>query len=239
MAEDNETAREREIRAGKRLWLGNQAYVLGGAVALYVAGLLLPVVTGVRGFDVVAQTAAARDANIKLTEYVFAYLALVGVGVFTPLTLIFRRAALAMIAWVATAIGTFYAVLAFWLRQQRPGGEEQYSISGGFLLIVVAVVVCLVTYSMVTLRRSDDQRELARERAAAAASPDSEYEKRAAAVFRRGGGEGENPLLVDDRRARARARHGRGGEARSTAEGERPAGGDERRGDADRKSDEA
>ncbi|WP_304348597.1 hypothetical protein [Corynebacterium frankenforstense] len=195
-----ELARREKVSA-RHVELGGAYYVLLGATVVYFVTLLLPQATGVQGWQVVTFSDAAADAGVKLTEYVFAVLCLLGIGVFTTATLITRRTALALIAWMITTVGVAYSLLAVWLRLQRPGSEADVTLGVGTYLMILVVIVAFVAYAMTVLRRSPEQREIARARAET-----DDVDEVARAQREASRNPGANPLLVDDRRDRSRRR---------------------------------
>ncbi len=204
---------EMERTASSRLWLGTPGYVLAGAFVFYVVSLFLPQVTGVPGYKVLLFSDAAEQAGVKITEYIFAVCSFAGVGLFTGLTLALRRTAFALIAWMFSTVALVESLLAMWLRQTRPGGEEATGAGVGAYLAILAVLAAVVVYSLIALRRSPEQERIARERARADDLDEVGYAQRAALVRQQRRG-GENPLLVDDRRERAARRSAPRGEQR-------------------------
>lgn len=200
---------ELERKAAARLWLGTPGYVLLGAFVFYVVSLFLPQVTGVAGYQVLTLSDAASEAGVKVTEYVFAVCAFLGLGVFTGLALVLRRTVWALLAWMLCTVAAVEALLAMWLRQTRPGSEEATSAGAGAYLAIFAVVVAVVVYSLIALRRSPEQERIAQARAQASDLDEVGYAQRAALVKQQQRGEQNNPLLVDDRRSRAAERAGR------------------------------
>lgn len=192
---------QREKVSARHVELGGAYFVLLGATVVYFVTLLLPQVTGVQGWQVVTFSAAAAEAGVKLTEYVFAVLCLLGIGVFTTATLITRRTALALIAWMITTVAVAYSLLAVWLRLQRPGSEAEVTLGVGTYLMIAVVIVAFVAYATTVLRRSPEQRELARARAET-----DDVDEVARAQREASRNPGDNPLLVDDRRDRSRRR---------------------------------
>ncbi|MBC3185384.1 hypothetical protein H7347_02120 [Corynebacterium sp. zg-331] len=202
---------ELEREAASRLWLGTPGYALLGAFVFYVASLFLPQVTGVAGYQVVFATDTAAQAGVKITEYIFAICAFLGLGVCTALALVLRRTVWALVAWMLCTVAAVEALLALWLRQTRSGSEEATSAGVGMYLAIGAVLVAVVVYSRIALRRSPEQERIAQARAEVEDLDEVSYAQRTALVKQQQRGEQHNPLLVDDRRARAahRAEHTR------------------------------
>ncbi|MCS5479170.1 hypothetical protein NYP18_05830 [Corynebacterium sp. YIM 101645] len=192
----------REKRASARVYLGKQFWLLVAALALYVVSLVLPQAGQVRGYEVLLQLEPAREAGIKITEYVYSILVFLGVGVLSTLVLITRRTALASLAWMFTTVGFAYSIFAVWLRQTRPTAEDGVEMNIGFWLSLLAVGLAFLGFAFVVLRRSPEQAEIARARAQA--DPLDEVGRmQQNANF----SADTNPLLQDDRRARASERH--------------------------------
>lgn len=192
----------REKRAATRLLLGRQLWLFVAALVLYVVSLLLPQAGDVRGFEVLLQLEPAREAGIKITEYVYATLIFLGVGVLTTLTLITRRTAVATVAWMITTVGLAYSIFAIWLRQTRASSEDGVEMNIGFWLSVLAVALAFFGFAFVVMRRSPEQAKLAQARA------ESENLDEVGRLQQDVNITAEtNPLLVDDRRTRASERH--------------------------------
>lgn len=199
-----------ERRAGSRVWLGNQGYWLLGALLVYVVSLFLPFVTGVPGWKVVTFHADAAASHVKITEYAFAVLAFLGVGLFTVLTLALRRALLALFAWGLVCVATVAAMLAIWLRQTRPAVEASISGGTGMFLAAGCVIVAVAAYSSMILRRDEHQLRLAHQRAQARPlDAVGKLQEGMLAEQRQASTVENNPRLRDDRRARAARRHQR------------------------------
>ncbi|RSZ61718.1 hypothetical protein EAH68_11600 [Corynebacterium hylobatis] len=192
----------REKRASARVYLGKQLWLLVAALVLYVVSLVLPQAGQVRGYEVLFQLAPAQEAGIKITEYVYSILVFLGVGVLTTLVLITRRTALASLAWMFTTVGFAYSIFAVWLRQTRPTAEDGVEMNIGFWLSLLAVGLAFLGFAFVVLRRSPEQAEIARARAQADPLDEVGRMQQDANFAAE-----TNPLLQDDRRARASERH--------------------------------
>ncbi|NLF90093.1 MAG: hypothetical protein GX570_01910 [Corynebacterium marinum] len=192
----------REKRAATRLVLGRQLWLFVAALVIYLVSLFLPQAGDVRGYEVLLQLEPAREAGIKITEYIYATLVFVGVGVLTTATLITRRTALASLAWMFSTVGLAYSVFALWLRQTRGNAGDGVDINIGFWLSLLAVALAFFGYAFVVLRRSPEQAEIAQARA------ESDNLDEVGRLQQDVNLSAEtNPLLVDDRRARASERH--------------------------------
>lgn len=199
-----------EKKAARRMSLTGYRWALIAAVAIWIGYLILPHARGVSGFEVTFFLPGSRDAGIKVTEYVYAVLIGLGIGVFTTLVLITKRTAYGLIAWMLTTVGLFYSVFALWLRQTRPSSGDGVDMSIGMYLSIVGVACAVFTYSMVALRRSPEQRKIAEDRAASDNLDEVGRAQRELLEAERDR-VGENPLLVDDRRQRAAERHRQAG----------------------------
>lgn len=192
----------REKRVASRLDLGGRLWLFIAAIVLYVVSLVLPQAGSVRGFEVLAQTAAADEAGIKITEYVYAILIFLGVGVLTTLTVLTRRLAVAIPGWMLTTVGLAYSVFAMWLRQTRSSTGDGVEMNIGFWVSLLAVALAFFGYAFTIFRRNPEQERLARERATSDNLDEVGRTQRQANVSAE-----NNPLLVDDRRSRASERH--------------------------------
>ncbi|WP_051866783.1 Rv2732c family membrane protein [Corynebacterium atypicum] len=193
-----------ERLAARTVELGSWFYVLLACLLIYVVSLFLPQVTGVKGWQVLVLSRAAEAGGVKLTEYVLAWLCFLGVGVGTAITLATRRTVAALVSWMLTTVGVAFALLATWLRMQRPAAEEAITAEVGTMLMIGVVVVACAAYSMTALRRSPEQKRIARARAQVKdQDPVAQAQRESGAVLT---SDAENPLLVDDRRARSQQR---------------------------------
>ncbi|MDR7329523.1 Rv2732c family membrane protein [Corynebacterium guangdongense] len=210
-AETNRQLAEAEKKAAGRMTLGPYLWWLVAALVLYAVYLVVPHAGDVRGFEVTFRLPAAVDSGIKITEYVFAWLMLGGLGVFTTLTVLTRRTVFGLIAWMFVTVGVFYSLFAMWLRMTRSSADDGVNVGVGMAVAVVAVFIAEIAYAIVALRRSPEQARIAEERARHANLDEVGYAQREA----RTGGEAAaqpNPLLADDRRQRAARRHGTTGD---------------------------
>ena len=192
----------REKRVASRLDLGGRLWLFIAAVVLYAVSLVLPQAGSVRGYEVLFQLQPAADAGIKITEYVYAVLAFLGVGVLTTLTLLTRRLFVAIPAWMITTVGTAYSLFALWLRQTRANADDGVEMNLGFWISLLALVLAFLAYAMTMFRRNPEQEKLARDRASSDNLDEVGRMQQQANISPE-----ENPLLIDDRRSRASERH--------------------------------
>jgi len=184
-----------ERKVSGQLADGPYRYVLLGCAVVYLLALFLPFSSGANGWQLLGATAAAREAEVKITEYLFTWFSLLGVGILAPAAVLSKRYAVAAAGWVITVISLVFFLMAIWLGVNHGAGK---------FLAVAAVLVAVFTYIPAIFRRGEDQREIARERAAAQGTDQVARLQRAATEQTHPGG---NPLLVDDRRVRAAERH--------------------------------
>lgn len=211
-ADDRRDLAREEKQAARTLTLGNHRWTLLAALLCYLAYLVLPHAGSVLGFQVLLRLDPATEAGIKITEYIYAILIFLGIGVFTTLTLITRRTVFGLIAWMFSTVGLFYSVFALWLRQTRPESEADTATGVGMWISIVGVALAVLAYSMVALRRDDRQKRIAEERAENENLDEVGFAQREAMVARQNTSYEDNPLFVDDRRRRAAERHRRSGD---------------------------
>ena len=84
-----------EKEAARELELGDKKWFLIAGGVLFLLSLFLPHIRGVMGYQVLTQTDVAADAGITLAEYVFYYLGMIGVVIFSLGTVLSKR------TWVA------------------------------------------------------------------------------------------------------------------------------------------
>ena len=195
---NTESLARAEKKAASTVDMGAKRWVLAAAVAIYLVALFLPFVGGASLWQVLAATDAAEDAQTAITEYVFAWISLIGVGILTTLAVATQRFALAVPAWMVTTVSLVYSVLGIWLRNSNASGISR---GPGYYLVVLAVVIVVCTVFPLILSRNEEQAAVAQKRAEAQGKDEVALAQRAATR------EQENPLLIDDRRARAAERH--------------------------------
>lgn len=195
---NTESLARAEKKAASTVDMGAKRWVLAAAVALYAVALFLPFVGGASLWQVLAATNAAKDAQTAVTEYIFAWISLVGVGVLTTLAVATQRFALAVPAWMVTTVSLVYSVLGIWLRNSNATGISR---GPGYYLVLLAAVIVVFTVFPLILSRNEEQAAVAKQRAEAQGKDEVALAQRAATR------EQENPLLIDDRRARAAERH--------------------------------
>lgn len=195
---NTESLARAEKKAASTVDMGAKRWVLAAAIAIYLVALFVPFVGGVSLWQVLAVTDATKDAQTAITEYVFAWISLIGVGILTTLAVATQRFALAVPAWMVTTVSLVYSVLGIWLRNSNASGISR---GPGYYLVLLAVVIVVFTVFPLILSRNEEQAAVARKRAEAQGKDEVALAQRAAAR------EQENPLLIDDRRARAAERH--------------------------------
>ncbi|MBZ8177979.1 hypothetical protein GP475_06965 [Corynebacterium poyangense] len=202
-----EDLKAKEYKAAQSMNLGPKIWILGAIFLLWLISLFLPFTsTGIKGIDVLLLTDKARSGEIRITEYVYIYLITLGPGVFNGLLLLFRKTIFSWIAWMFSCVGTFYVVLALWLRQTTEGSPSGHA-SWGMYLSILPVIAATVVFSMIILKRDPEQLKLAQQRRDhdvpdyVALNQREELKSRAQQEWE------TNPLLVDDRRAQAHRRH--------------------------------
>ena len=188
-----------ERKIAQTMDLRNQVIPLIIADVFYVAWLLLPQAAGLRGFQIITFSAAARE-TMSIAEFVFAILATLGVGICTTLVLITRKAVFGLVGWMFVTVGFAYSLFMVWMRGTRTDSAEI-----GMWCGIIAVAIATVSYSLVALRRSPEQLEAAQRAREAAGELDSVGQ--AQMDIRKEAAPEVNHLLVDDRRARAAERH--------------------------------
>lgn len=188
-----------ERKIAQKMDLRNQVIPLALAVVLYVAWLVLPHSAGIRGYEIITFSATARE-SMSIAEFVFAILITLGVGVFTTLVLITRKAVFGLIGWMLVTVGFAYSLFMIWMRGARADGAEV-----GMWLGIAAVTIATFSFALVALRRSPEQ--MAAEKQARQEASKLDTIGQAQMDIRQESAPEVNPLLVDDRRARAAQRH--------------------------------
>ncbi|MDY5785990.1 MULTISPECIES: hypothetical protein [unclassified Corynebacterium] len=194
-----------EREASKSMHLGTSRWVLAGCVVAYIVALFLPFAGTASGWQILCATAAADEVQTKLTEFAFVWISFLGLVVLTSLVVATRRFVFAAPAWMACGIALLGSVLAIWLRRTSSTFDAGFHHGPGIYLAIAAVAVAVIAYIPVVFGRSAQQEEIARLRARTDQRDDVAIAQSDATNSR---GEA-NPLLVDDRRARAAERHKR------------------------------
>lgn len=192
-----------EKKLAKQVSLGTARWVLTGAVVVYIVALFLPFMGNVSGLDLLINSQSAQDAGSKITESVFVWTSFIGLAVSTTILVITKRSTPFILAWSFTTIGLIMALLALWLRQTTEGTQSGI----GIYLAILMVVIAEVTFIVVISKRDPKQAEIAEQLSQLDDTDEVGQVQRSAsnnAVERMGD---DNPLLVDDRRARAAERH--------------------------------
>lgn len=195
---DSQSLARAEKDAASQLDMGQRRWVLVGCAAAYLVALCLPFAGDASGWQVLGASGAAKDAHTAITEYLFAWFSLLGLGVLTSLAVAVRRFSLTVAGWALTTVSLVFSVLGIWLRNSGGTGIGR---GAGYYLAMLAVALAVFTLFPLIWSRSDAQADIARERAEAQQRDEAAY---APMVPRH-----ENPLLIDDRRARAAERHRR------------------------------
>lgn len=180
--------------------MGAKRWVLAAAAALYLVAMVLPFVGDASGWQVLAAAGAAKEAQTAITEYVFAWISLIGVGILTTLAVVTQRFAITVPAWMVTTVSLVFSVLGIWLRNSS--GLDISRGPGYYLAILCVVAVVFTTFPLI-LSRNESQATVALERAESQGKDEVAMAQRAATKQQ------DNPLLIDDRRSRAAQRHKR------------------------------
>ena len=180
--------------------MGAKRWVLAAAAALYLVAMVLPFVGDASGWQVLAAAGAAKEAQTAITEYVFAWISFIGVGILTTLAVVTQRFAITVPAWMVTTVSLVFSVLGIWLRNSS--GLDISRGPGYYLAILCVVAVVFTTFPLI-LSRNESQATVALERAESQGKDEVAMAQRAATKQQ------DNPLLIDDRRSRAAQRHKR------------------------------
>ncbi|WP_066524821.1 Rv2732c family membrane protein [Corynebacterium bouchesdurhonense] len=199
-----ESLAEAERRASNSIADTPARWVLLACAALMLVSLLLPFAGGAAGWRFLVPTEASRGAKASIAEYLFTWFSLVGLGVCGTLAAALRRYRLAAVGWVLTGMAVVFALMSVWLRRSSATADMP-GHGAGIYLAMAAVLAAVFAYVPVITRRGGEQEAIAVERAAAQGTDEVALAQRAAAEH----AHEPNPLLVDDRRARAAERRRR------------------------------
>lgn len=201
---DAESLAEAERRASSSLADTPARWVLLACAALLLVSLLLPFAGDTAGWRFLVPAEASRAVGASIAEYLFSWFSLVGLGVFGTCAVVLRRYRLAAAGWVLTGMALVFALMSVWLRRSTTA-VDMPGHRAGIYLAMAAVLVAVFAYVPLITRRGGEQEAIAMERAAAQGTDEVALAQRAAAEH----AHEPNPLLVDDRRARAAERHRR------------------------------
>lgn len=199
---NTESLARTEKTAAAEVAMGAKRWVLAACAAVYLVALFLPFAGGVSGWQILAVTEASRGAQTTLTEYLFVWFSFIGVGVLTSLAVALRRFAVTLPAWMVTTVSAVFSILGIWLRNQS---APDISRGIGYYLAMLAVFVAVFTLFPLMLTRSESQVKAVDERAKVQQRDNVALLQQSATS--QANAHEENPLLVDDRRARAAERH--------------------------------
>lgn len=187
--------------------------VLGRYMPLMVFGFLVPLVMiflphagDVRGYDVLFNTPVAQDGATAKPEVIFSWLRLVAI-LLTIGTLVSKSWIVAWVNWAFAGVAWWYNVFAIWVRQTQPPTETGDGPSIPLLFSLVGLTVLFYALSAVVFQKNPLQRALAAARREEAHR--DEESRMAQQRLRTGIEDREEAEIVDDRRARAKARRER------------------------------
>lgn len=191
-----------ERRAAKTIELGAHRFALIVSVVLWIAYLLLPYAGEARGWEALMLGTTSEGVKISIVEAISAWLALIGVGVLTTATIVTRRTALALVAWMMTTVSFFANLWGFWYRDSATDGAGI-----GMYVGVLSTFIAFIVYCQVALRRSPEQLAAAERVREVSGQLDhvGVLQSEAATDVPAE----ENPLLIDNRRSQAASRHRR------------------------------
>lgn len=173
-------------------------------MGLILCAFFLPYTVNVQGYEVLFYTADAQAKNIMPVERIYVYLTLIA-GLLLPLgVIISRHAVLGWVNWVLGGIGTWYFVLAVWMRHTRP--QDNFGDGPGMAIYVsgVGIILVFLALSSILFSKTAQQEEIARVRRAEA---DRDEEARARQqVLRTGIQPREHYEIPDERRLRSQRR---------------------------------
>lgn len=204
-----------EKDAAKTIELGDKKWYFIAGVVLFAVALFLPHIRGVQGWQVLTLSDVASDAGITLGEYGFYWLGTIGVFFLALGTVVFKRTWMAWLGWIFSCVTLVFAVFAIWMRQTTTSTQTNF-VNIGMMVGIVAAILAVWAFSNVILRRSDRQQEISDMRAK---NPDLDgvAATQRALLEQKQQNPENNPLLVDDRRARI-ARHRKPGTDSTTEE---------------------
>ena len=163
----------------------------------YILYLVLPYAGPSHGWEALTFGTTSSGVRISLMETVSAWLALLGLGVLTPVTLFTRRATPGLVAWMLVTVSFFANLWGFWFRGSTADGA-----SLGMWVGMLATFLAFLAYCLVALRRSPEQKAAEAQVRATAGQLDEvgEFQPAINAAPRQ-------VPIVDNRRKQAAERH--------------------------------
>lgn len=187
--------------------------VLGRYVPLIVFGFLVPLVMiflphagDVRGYDVLFNTQVAQGGATAKPETIFSWLRLIAI-LLSIGTLVSKSWIVAWVNWAFAGVAWWYNVFAIWVRQTQPPTESGDGPAIPLMLSLVGLTVLFYALTAVVFQKNSLQRALAAARREEAHR--DEESRLAQQRLRTGIEDREDAEIVDDRRARAKARRER------------------------------
>lgn len=178
--------------------------MLGIGVLLVVLAVFFPHSGDVYGYDVLLDSPKSQVFQTNMPERVYMILAVSG-GIFLTIgTIVSRSWIVAWVTWAVVGIGWWYSVFAIWMAQTRPATHPGQGPAFGLIIGAIGMTILFLTLIGVLFARTPLQMALAlARRQEADRSEESRLEQQR---LRTGIEPREDAVIVDDRRARARAR---------------------------------
>lgn len=197
-----------ERRAGREVDYGSALVPMAIGMFAVLMSFFLPHAGQVFGYDVLLYTPKAEQFDTTMPERIYTWLALTGGVLLTAGTIVSRSWLVAWFNWAFAGVGWWYSVFAIWMGQTRPVTSAGEPPSYGLIVGAVGMTIVFLTMLFVLFRRNPLQRALAQRRREEAhqneASRNAQQRLRTGLLERTSTEE-----IVDDRRARARARRER------------------------------
>lgn len=209
-----------DLRGAERRIAGR--VVLGSYLPMIIFGFAVPLVTiflphagEARGFDVLFSTPVAQNEQTAMPEIVFSWLRLTAI-LLTIGTIVSKSWLVAWANWAFAGVAWWYNVFAVWVRQTQPPTVSGVGPAVPLLFSLLGLTVLFIALSAVVFQKNPLQRALAAARREEAHK--DEESRLAQQRLRMGIEEREDAVIVDDRRARAKARRQRKAEQESARE---------------------
>lgn len=194
-----------ERRAGREVDYGPALIPMALGMFAVLMSYFLPHSGQVFGFDVLLYTPKAEGFDTTMPERIYSWLALIGGVLLTVGTIVSRSWLVAWFNWAFAGVGWWYSVFAIWMGQTRPVTSAGEPPSYGLIIGAVGMTIVFLTMTFVLFRRNPLQKALANLRREMA--HENEESRMAQQRLRTGLMERvSTDEIVDDRRARARAR---------------------------------
>ena len=179
---------------------------LAVGLMLPLVGLFMPHSGQVHGFDVLFYSKTAEMYGTTMPERIYSWLCVTAL-LLTVGTIVSRSWIVAWVNWAFAGVAWWYSIFAIWMRQSRPVTDPGEGPGFGLIMCIIGLTILFVALTALLFRRTAFQKAIAearREEKLQAAQAEESAQRMRTGIQPR-----ETVEIVDDRRARAKARRRR------------------------------